>query len=255
MDGFARDSLTHAGRILLDLMPKIYDTARVVRILGTDDQPEIVEINRTFMGPDGKARNFDLQKGKYDVIVKVGPSFSTQREEVRTSMLEFIRMYPPAAPLLGPMLAKNMDWPEAEKVAQQLNSLLPPQTQGGDPQRDQMAAHIQQLTQQLQSLEQDKGNDSRKLDIEAFKAETDRLEAVAAAVSPEAIQSLVIQTVQQLLGSPDILPPAQSEVPPMPDMGMQPPDMGMPPEMMQQMPPEQMPPEQGFPQAPPAGAF
>jgi hypothetical protein len=95
----------------------MYDTARVVRIIGSDDQPELVQINKMFMGQDGKPRNFDLSTGKYDVVVKVGPSFTTQREEVRSSMLDFMKMYPPAAPILGPFIAKNMDWPDADKVS------------------------------------------------------------------------------------------------------------------------------------------
>jgi hypothetical protein len=236
MDGFARDSLTHAGRILIDLIPKIYDTPRVVRILGSDDQPELVRVNQMFMGQDGKKVNFDLSTGKYDVVVKVGPSFTTQREEVRQSMLEFVKMYPPAAPILGPFIAKNMDWPDADKVSGMLQSLLPPPAQGQDPQRQQMMAHIQQLTGQLRSMETDKSLDTRKLDIEAYKAETDRAEAVGAIV-PEAIQALVVQTIHDVLNSPDILmggPPAGA--------GMQPPGQPM---QQQQVPPEQ-PPQGGF---------
>jgi hypothetical protein len=245
MDGFARDSLTHAGRILIDLIPKVYDTARVVRIIGSDDQPELVQINQMFMGPDGKPRNFDLSTGKYDVVVKVGPSFTTQREEVRSSMLDFIKMYPPAAPILGPFIAKNMDWPDSEKVSKMLQSLLPPPAQGQDPQREQMMQHIQQLTQQIGALEQDKSLETRKIDNDAYNAETNRLEAIAK-VAPQALQQmvmpLVVQAVHDIMNSPDILMGAQPQGPVPMGPGAPPVDPGA-------MPPQQVP-----PQAPP-GAF
>jgi hypothetical protein len=241
VDGFARDSLTHLGRILIDLIPKIYDTARVVRIIGSDDQPELVRVNQMFMGNDGKPVNFDLSTGKYDVVVKVGPSFSTQREEVRSSMLDFIKQYPPAAPLLGPFIAKSMEWPEADKVAQMLQSLLPPAAQGQDPQRQQMMQHIDQLTQQIASLQGDKTLEARKVDIDGYKAETDRLQVMAPAMSPQDIQALVLQTVRDVINSPDVLmgqPPAgPAPMGPGPDLG------GPPPQ--QQVPPQE-PPQGGF---------
>lgn len=244
MDGFARDSLTHAGRILIDLIPKIYDTARVVRIIGSDDQPELVQVNKMFMGPDGKPKNFDLSTGKYDVVVKVGPSFSTQREEVRQSMLDFVKMYPPAAPLLGPFIAKNMDWPDADKVSAMLQSLLPPQAQGQDPQRQQMMQHIQQLTGEMKSLQQDKSLERAKVNVDAYEAETKRMQVVAPAMSPQEIQALVVQTLQDVLAAPEIMLGGQPhQEPSMPGMG--PMGAGGPPEGMEGEPPHPMP--QGMP--------
>jgi hypothetical protein len=202
------------------------------------DQPDV-------HGPGRQAANFDLSTGKYDVVVKVGPSFTTQREEVRSSMLDFIKMYPPAAPILGPFIAKNMDWPDSEKVSKMLQSLLPPPAQGQDPQREQMMQHIQQLTQQIGALEQDKSLETRKIDNDAYNAETNRLEAIAK-VAPQALQQmvmpLVVQAVHDIMNSPDILMGAQPQGPVPMGPGAPPVDPGA-------MPPQQVP-----PQAPP-GAF
>jgi len=246
MDSFARDSLTHAGRILIDLIPKIYDTARVIRVIGPNDEPTTVKINQMFMGPQGQPVNFDLSTGKYDVVVKVGPSYTTQREEVRDAVLELIRVFPPAAPVVGPLLVKNMDFPDAEKVAQQLQALMPPQAQGENPEMQQARAAIEQLQRKLGALEEDQSIEHRKVAVDEYKAETDRMQVIAPALSPQDIQAIVVQTLQDLLGG---------GAPPGMDMGGQiPPGPPMAPQMDPGGPPMGMPQQQVPPQAPP-GAF
>ena len=123
IDNLSR-SLEHTGRILVDIAPALLDTERVVR-LGLDDGDfEFATVN--IMAPDGSILN-DLSMGTYDVVVTVGPSFTTQRTEARQSMQEFIQYYPDAAPIIGDLYAKSMDWPEAEQVARRLAFLLPPE--------------------------------------------------------------------------------------------------------------------------------
>lgn len=116
-------AIAHAGRQLVDLIPRIYDTERVVRVLGEDGSAEMKPINIEI--GEGK-RQHDLAAGKYDVVVKAGPSFSTRREETVRSILEFVQACPPAAPLVGDMLAENMDWPRAKEIGERLKSLMPP---------------------------------------------------------------------------------------------------------------------------------
>ena len=241
VDNLSR-SLQHAGRILVDLIPKIYDAARVVRILGPDEQPQVVKINQMFMDESGRAKNYDLSTGKYDVVVKVGPSFSTQREEVSNSMIEFMRAYPAAAPVLGDLLAKNLDWPEADKIAQRLQALLPAPAQGQNPQVMQMQQQLQALGQKLQQVQEDKQLEVRKLMIDAYNAETNRLKAVQQGMPTDQIQALVVQTVQQLLQSPDVLP-TQGGMPM--QGGSMPHQMHAPPQQ-QPMMPMQPGPEPGF---------
>ena len=123
IDNLSR-SLEHTGRILVDIAPALLDTERAVR-LGLDDGDfEFTTVN--IMAPDGSILN-DLSMGTYDVVVTVGPSFTTQRTEARQSMQEFIQYYPDAAPIIGDLYAKSMDWPEAEQVANRLAFLLPPE--------------------------------------------------------------------------------------------------------------------------------
>lgn len=151
-------AIRQAGRILVDLIPKVYDKPRVLRVLGEDMKPQVVQVNQPMPQPDGTELIYDLQNGKYDVTVKTGPNFTTQREEFATSVTEFIRAYPPAAPILLDMVAKAQDWPESQKVAQRLQTLLPPQIQamenGQQPIPPQAQMQIQQMQQQGQAMAQ-----------------------------------------------------------------------------------------------------
>jgi len=189
-------ALRHGGRVLLDLIPKVYATARVIRVLGQDGQAGSVGIAPGGGGAppaDGPLKAvetiYDLTVGKYDVTVQAGPSFTSRREEAANQMIELIRAYPAAAPVIGDLLAKNLDWPGADEVAQRLSAMLPAQAKGGDPQaQQQMGAAQAQLAQlgqalaaakaEIAALRQDRSHAARKLEIDAFEAETNRLKAM-----------------------------------------------------------------------------
>jgi hypothetical protein len=118
-------SIRHAGRIIVQLIPQIYDTERMIRIMGEDGTPEMVKVNG-FFEKDGKNVAYHLSAGKYDVTVDTGPSYQTKRQEAAETMLEFIRVMPAAAPLISDLIARNMDWPGAQEVADRLKKTLPP---------------------------------------------------------------------------------------------------------------------------------
>jgi hypothetical protein len=145
-------------------------------------------------------RLYDLGAGKYDVTVETGPSFTTRREEAAQEMIEFVQAYPQAAPLVGDLLVKNLDWPGAEEIAQRLQAMLPPQVtgqgpNGGAPGPDpgaqqmiqqgmakigQLSAQLQQAQQALEGLKADKQVEARRLEVEAFRAQTERMQAAHA---------------------------------------------------------------------------
>ena len=132
IDNLAR-AIRHAGRILVDLIPHIYDTERTMRILGEDGGETFAVINQAALGPDGPVVLNDLSAGKYDVEVTTGPSFSTKRIEAAESMMAFVQAVPPAAALIGDLIARNMDWPGAEAIAERLRKALPPGIDGDAP--------------------------------------------------------------------------------------------------------------------------
>jgi hypothetical protein len=217
IDNLAR-AIRHTGRILIDLIPKVYTGPRMVRVLGQDGSQQNVPVNQQVQMPNGGAGVFDLTAGKYDLTVDTGPSFTTKRQEAAVQMTEFMRAVPQAAPLIGDLLAKNLDWPGADEIAQRLRAMLPPQLQGQDPQAQQMQQAIQQLQQQLQQagaavqslqaenqrLKGDLSIKAQDVAIKGYAAETDRMQAVSAGMNPQQVQALVIQTLRQLMNSPDV---------------------------------------------------
>jgi hypothetical protein len=192
IDNLSR-AIRHAGRILIDLIPKVYSTPRVLRVLGPGGEAQMAPVNQKFQAEvvdaAGQVRKiekiYDLGVGKYDVTVRSGPSFTSRREEAATQMIELIRAYPPAAPVIGDLLARNLDWPGADEIAQRLAAMLPEQLKGAEPQVEQAKAQMAKLVQALQAaqgriaaLEQDRAHEARRLEIEAFEAETNRMRAM-----------------------------------------------------------------------------
>lgn len=127
IDNQAR-SIRQLGRILVDLIPKIYDTERVVRIRGKDGAEDFAPINHQVYDPVADEVRIinDLSRGKYDVAVSVGPSYKTQRLEAANSLMQFVQAVPQAGQVAMDLIAKNMDWPGAEQLAERLKRVLPP---------------------------------------------------------------------------------------------------------------------------------
>lgn len=200
-------SLRHTGRILIDLIPKIYDTARTARIIGEDGEQKVVKLNQPTgeMGKDGKPLEHRLDVGKYDVTVDVGPSFATKRQEAVSSMLEVTRAYPQLAQIAGDLLVKNMDWPGAAEFAERIKKTLPPglaeDPKGQQPippeakqQMDQMGQMVEQLTAQLNDAQTALATKREELlsreRIEAMKCETQATIELAKLESKEALVQL-----------------------------------------------------------------
>ncbi|MCR9215299.1 MAG: hypothetical protein NXI13_16400 [Proteobacteria bacterium] len=175
-----RRALTYAGKILIDMIPRIYDTERTVRILGADDSEEFV----TLYQEDKDGNILNLAQGHYDVSVKTGPSFSTQREEARESLMGFVSAFPAAAQVAGDLIAKTMDWPGAQEFAERLKKIIPAGIiededreldENGQPiptPEEQQQAQMLQMQQEAAIAEiQQKVADAEKAQAEARRAD------------------------------------------------------------------------------------
>jgi hypothetical protein len=146
-----RRALEYAGRQLVEIIPKIYDSERIVRILGEDDSEYFVPIN-TAAGYDADGEPIyinDMTNGRYDCRVTIGPSYATKRTEAAESMFQFIQAFPPAAQLAGDLIASNMDWPGADAIAERLRRAVPPEVLGEDA-PPQEPDPMQQMAQELE---------------------------------------------------------------------------------------------------------
>lgn len=155
-------SVRHAGRILVDLIPKIYDTRRVVRILGEDGQPETVMFDPSLKKGHKEVRQEDGSVlmlynptiGKYDVTVSSGPSYTTKRQEAAETQMQLVQANPTMFPLVGDIMIRNMDWPGADQMADRLQKMLPENLKEEKADESQLEVKAGQLQQIEQSLMQ-----------------------------------------------------------------------------------------------------
>jgi len=208
-DNFAR-SIRQIGKILIDLIPHIYDTQRTIRIMGEDGKIDLVQINQAhdqtglpLLNPQtGQPVMLnDMTVGSYDVIAEAGSSYATKREEASDNMTQFIQALPNTAPLVADLIAKAQDWPMADKFADRLHAALPPQIlaaekaqeqqeSGQPPQPDpkqQQAEQLQEAQVQLamqkaQAETAEATEGARKAKADADKAEAQAEEARVSAL-------------------------------------------------------------------------
>lgn len=170
--------------ILIDLVPKIYDTARSVRILGADGAEKYVKINAPTQDPktgEMVVQN-DLSRGKYDVTVTVGPSFATQRQEATELYTQLGQAVPQLWAVAGDLIMKSMDLPYSDQMAERMKALLPPQIQQtlseGKPVPPEVQQAMQQVDQAMQVVQQH-GQlvQAAQQELQQEKAEADKAKA------------------------------------------------------------------------------
>jgi hypothetical protein len=145
--------------ILIDLIPKVYDSQRSIRILGADGSDKYTKVN--VVDPmTGEVIN-DLSRGKFDVTVTTGPSYATQRMEAAQVYAELGQTNPQLFQVAGDLIMKASDLPYSEQIAERLKTLLPPQIQQMEqdgkpmpPEVVQAMAQAEQAMQQVQAQAQ-----------------------------------------------------------------------------------------------------
>lgn len=157
-------SIAHTGRIILDLIPKIYSAERVMRIIGDDGKPELTTINQKTGEQDENGIEMilnDVTVGEYDVVMETGPGYNTKRQEAVDSMMTLLAADPGLMQQAGDLIFRNMDFPGAEIIADRLaavnplaqideKSPIPPQVQ---MQLAQSQQQMQMMAQQIQGLQ------------------------------------------------------------------------------------------------------
>lgn len=235
-------AIGQTGRLCMQMLPRLMDTKRQLRLLGLDgstgsvtlDPMQAAAVQET---PQGLSINPNV--GKYDVRVVVGASFSTQRQQAQQAFTEMMRANPSMAPAIAPLWANTLDVPDAGKLAQVLAAVAPPEVKAvlqpenskEGPTTAELTAKVQQLSQALQAAIGEAHQAQQELDqahaeasqakaeasqisaekdakedevaIKAFDAQTKRLQVLGTTLTPEAVQALTQQTVVQMLGQPN----------------------------------------------------
>lgn len=233
-------AIRHAGRIIVDLIPKVYDSTRVVRIMGYDGTTSEAQINPTIptaSQKQGLQMMYNLGVGTYDVTITSGPSYNTLRQEATESMVTMIQAHPELMNVIGDLMVKNMDWPGAEEISKRLHMILPAPILEAEQKAsiDKMPPEMQKAIQQFDIAIQQKDEainaaadeierlrlENEKLkreeavklaelevkreevEVKKFEAETDRMVAAANAENAQAQTEIAAFTAAN--------PPQQSE--------------------------------------------
>jgi hypothetical protein len=263
VDNLAR-AIRHVTRQLVDLIPKIYDTERIARIVGLDGEVGMVKINPMQPEPVKEIRDMEtgivIEKiynpgvGKYDVVVTTGPSYMTKRQEAMDAMTQLLQANPNLWSVAGDLFIKNMDWPGAQEMAERFAKTIDPKLlestdkdpalQAAEQQIGALQAELDNVFGMLQNVNksieaQDMERKEFEATIKAYDAETKRMQATMAGMTPEQIQDIVMGTLSSMLTSGDLVAamPEDREMAPMGEMPMAAPPEAMPMEQPPMMPP------------------
>lgn len=242
------------GRILIDQIPFVYDTPRVLRILGEDGTEEHVKLDPTAekpvqdwqddpndITPETVARVFNPKIGKYAVQADIGPAFATRRQEAFNAISQILKQAPDLVKVAGDLLFRSGDFPMADKIAERLERTVPANIKGDGPppEVEQAQQHIQQLQGVIQQgaaqiadlkrqlAQRDAGQaedaaaNRAKTGIGIYDAETRRIAALAKGLDPQSQLLLVQQLVGDVMSDGPLHPgapmlPSPQPMPPAP---------------------------------------
>lgn len=227
VDNYSR-AVRYIGRQIIDLAPKIYDTQRIARIIGLDGETKMAKIDPSQPMPVKKIQDqngiviekiYNPGVGKYDVCVSTGPSYMTKRQESMEAMSQILQGNPNLWSVAGDLFVKNMDWPGAEEMAARLAKTIDPKLlsdqddpalQAANQQIEAMGKEMEQMHQMLQNVSKSmEAQDQRRQDFEsqikAFDAETKRISAVQAGMTPDQIQDIVMGTIAAAMDTGDLI--------------------------------------------------
>ena len=147
-------SFKQAGKVIEEMIPKIYDTKREVTILGADEKSKVVQINAEHQDDAGKSHHYKIAGNRCPLIITMGRAYDSKRQETVDFMQEIIRTVPTLVPILGDIMLRNSDMAGADEAAERLHKMLPPQLQDQDtPLPPQAQAAIAQAHQQMQMMQ------------------------------------------------------------------------------------------------------
>jgi len=246
-------AIRHITRQLVDMIPKIYDTERIARIIGVDGEVGMAKINpqqpepvKPIMDAAGNVieKIYNPTVGTYDVVITTGPSYLTKRQEAVEAMANILQTSPQLWQVAGDLFIKNMDWPGAQEMAARFKKIIDPKVLAQDDKSPELQSAEQMIEALTQQLNQTMGMveniqnsmEAQELQIKAYDAETKRISAVQNAMTPDQIQDIVMGTIAAAIETGDI----SNGRPTMPQPSER--QMPLPPEMPQEAPPA-MPPQ------------
>ncbi|HEX5508934.1 MAG TPA: portal protein [Pseudolabrys sp.] len=219
-------AIRYTGKIIIDLVPHIYDTKRVIQILGKDGTQSKVTVDPALeqailQKQEGEVINvlFNPNVGKYEVESDVGPAYATQRQEAWNAFVQIVTGAPALIDEIGDLMFRSADFPLADKIAERLRRKIqanaPYLLEDGGP-TPQMAQMQQALTaaqgqvgeliqklaeKNLELKARDDENAIRRYDAESKRltAETNSVvDLKKLGIELRELQMTMLQTMQQM---------------------------------------------------------
>jgi hypothetical protein len=211
-------AIRYTGKQIIDLIPKIYDTPRMMKIMGEDGKEDTV-----FLDPNAEkayeehaqATAEGVQKvvnpgiGDYSVEADVGPAYGTKRQQAYESMVQLATMNPEFMSVAADLIVQAADFPMADELAERLGRMVPPQALGGPPpqlavmqaQMQKLHTALQDSIQQLATEKAKRTAQEQQKGIDVYDSETRRLVALKD-IDPSILLPLVRQVVAEAASNP-----------------------------------------------------
>ena len=232
-------AIKFTGKQLLDLIPKYYDTRRVIRIMDESGEEQQINIDPQAKQAvqqkkdEGEAKImaiFNPNVGTYDVVATVGPNFETRRKQAFDAMTQLLAGNPALAQVIGDLYMGTADFPAADKLQERMRNWIPKALlgEGPTPDEQQMQQQLQQAGQMIQTLHQQLNDktvqqqlEKQRLDMDAlnhlalrmenerqdmvnaFKAESDRLKTLAPAMGEDVLGPIIRKALAEILQARD----------------------------------------------------
>ena len=208
-------AIRRQGQIILEWAPVIYDTKRVLKIIGEDGDETHVQVDPDAeaahkKAAQGAAAIFNPAVGRYEVVSDVGPDYATQRQEAFNAIVQILTQAPELINKIGDLLFKVADFPLADEIAERLKPGMAPEAQKAiEALQVQLQKQNKLLAEAMQALTEErlkvKAKDASAV-VEEFNADTQRakmlLDAatkVDPALAMEMIKAMERATIGQAL--------------------------------------------------------
>ena len=214
------ESIKYTGEIFVNMIPKIYDAERQIRILGEDDREEVMMINKPQLDlQTGETIIInDLNRGHYDIKVTTGPSFSTRRSETAEQLGTLFGQNPQMAQMGADIYFKSLDLVGADELVERVRKagikagMIEPNEEekkeltAGQQQQQQIKAQAMQMEMAMKQAEianeqaEARERESKTM-LNTIKAQVEQLELAQAQQDLEA-QRIAAMRLRQTVGMP-----------------------------------------------------
>jgi len=177
----ANSALTSAGRIINDALPKVYKRkGRIITILGEDDEESTFRLAGNEEESQGEAGEIgSFGEGQFSVVISVGPSYNTKREESVANMIEMANKVPMVGEGSADLIIKEQDWNLKDDMAARTKRMIEMKYKGltapiVDEKNSEMAQIAEQLNQSQQEMQQ-MGQQMEQMAAELDKVDQEKM--------------------------------------------------------------------------------